>query len=591
MPFHCCVPLCKQKGLKDASGNKVSLFAFPSDPVVRKKWVIAIKRDEGKHFTITKYTKLCSGHFQQSDYLPNVAGNRRYLKQQAVPSVFAFNVSKKPPRKKPCERQPLPVVQRISIADDNVTSEALLKMVSEHAVGEAASKEASAVITDLNSSAVNEEAIDPVANNASDVCACQTAARGPTDSMHMDRLQNLQKQTESQAKLVQDLELDLESYKEQLRKAEDALSKAQSELRGALAKCNRFDDQEKELQKTKQALFKNQRELELALARCSALEAKASRKFSIECFKDSPADVQFYTGLLSYGDFMKLWQFLAPGENGENIKFWSTTYSGKATNAGRRPILSSREQLFLLLVRLRLGLFEKDLAYRFRVSMATVSKVCITWISYMYVHLAQLDLWLPRAAVDDAMPPAFKEQYSSTRVILDATEVQCEASSSLVLQSSTFSSYKSTNTFKGLIGISPDGTVTFVSQLFTGSISDKECVEKSGFLKLPFDDGDSIMADKGFKIEDDLKKINVRLNIPPFLRKGHFTSEEVKETEAIASLRIHVERRIQRIKNFNIFDRPISISIAPVASEMWSVCAILSNFQSPLIKSCSDESI
>ncbi|KAG0443948.1 hypothetical protein HPB47_014354, partial [Ixodes persulcatus] len=322
--------------------EEVSLFAFPSDPVVRKKWVIAIKRDEGKHFTITKYTKLCSGHFQQSDYLPNVAGNRRYLKQQAVPSVFAFNVSKKPPRKKPCERQPLPVVQRISIADDNVTSEALLKMVSEHAVGEAASKEASAVITDLNSedsagestcqeeasnavsnvnsitmedltghvthdtgSAVNEEAtIGPVANNASDVCACQTAARGPTDSMHIDRLQNLQKQTESQAKLVQDLELDLESYKEQLRKAEDALSKAQSELRGALAKCN-------------------------------------------------------------------------------------------------------------------------------RVSMATVSKVCITWISYMYVHLAQLDLWLPRAAVDDAMPPAFKEQYSSTRVILDATEVQCKASSSL----------------------------------------------------------------------------------------------------------------------------------------------------------------
>ncbi|CAN7981346.1 unnamed protein product, partial [Ixodes pacificus] len=275
MPFHCCVPLCKQKGLKDASGNKMSLFAFPSDPVVRKKWVIAIKRDEGKHFTITKYTKLCSGHFQQSDYPPNVAGNRRYLKQQAVPSVFAFNVSKKPPKKKPCERQPLPVVQRISIADDNVTSEALLKTVSEDAVGEAASREeASAVITDLTNEDTAEATIGPVANNASDKCACQTAARGPTDFMHMDRLQNLQKQTESQAKLVQDLELDLERYKEQLREAEDALSKVQSELCSALDKCSRFDDQEKELQRTKQALFKNQRELELALARCSALEAR-----------------------------------------------------------------------------------------------------------------------------------------------------------------------------------------------------------------------------------------------------------------------------------------------------------------------------
>ncbi|CAN7992631.1 unnamed protein product, partial [Ixodes pacificus] len=253
-------------------------FGFPIDPVVRKKWVIAIKRDEGKHFTITKYTKLCSGHFQQSDYLPNVAGNRRYMKQQAVPSVFAFNVSKKPPRKKPCERQPLPVVQRISIADDNVTSEALLKMVSEDAVSQAASKEeASVVITDLtNEDTAGESTCNyrPSRQQPSDECACQTAARGPTDFMHIDRLQNLQKQTESQAKLVQDLELDLERYKEQLREAEDALSKAQSELCSALAKCNRFDDQEKDLQRTKQALFKNQKELELALARCSALEAK-----------------------------------------------------------------------------------------------------------------------------------------------------------------------------------------------------------------------------------------------------------------------------------------------------------------------------
>ncbi|KAG0411985.1 hypothetical protein HPB47_010872 [Ixodes persulcatus] len=76
------------------------------------------------------------------------------------------------------------------------------------------------------------------------------------------------------------------------------------------------------------------------------------------------------------------------------------------------------------------------------------------------------------------------------------------------------------------------------------------------------------MADKGFRIEDLLKEINVELNTPPFLRKGNFTTEEMKETEEIASLRIHVERRIQRIKSFHIFDRPVSISLAPVVNEM-----------------------
>lgn len=217
-----------------------------------------------------------------------------------------------------------------------------------------------------------------------------------------------------------------------------------------------------------------------------------------------------------------------------------------------------------------------------------MSKLCTTLISYVYLHHGQLPLWMPRNTVNDAMPQAFRDRYPTTRVILDAIEVKCQASSSLVLQTATFSAYKSTNTFKGLIGISADGTVTFVSQLFTGSMSDKECAERSGFLKLSFNDKDSVMADKGFKIEDLLKERNVKLNTPPFLRKGHFTTEEVRETEEIASLRIHVERRILRIKNFHIFDRPIPISITSVVSEMWTICAILSNFQSPLIKTCDD---
>ncbi|XP_077512679.1 uncharacterized protein LOC144123808 [Amblyomma americanum] len=161
---------------------------------------------------------------------------------------------------------------------------------------------------------------------------------------------------------------------------------------------------------------------------------------------------------------------------------------------------------------------------------------------------AQIPLRMSKEHVQKEMPISFQGKYSANRVILDATEIKCQAASSLALQSATFSSYKSGNTFKGLIGIWPDGTVTFVSNLFPGSISDKECVSKSSFLALPFNDGDVVMADKSFKIEEMLEIINVALNNPPFLRKGQFSEEEIKETEKIASLRIHVERRIQRIK-------------------------------------------
>ena len=120
------------------------------------------------------------------------------------------------------------------------------------------------------------------------------------------------------------------------------------------------------------------------------------------------------------------------------------------------------------------------------------------------------------------MPESFKKTYPSTRCIIDCTELYCQRPSSLTTQSSFYSHYKSHVTYKGLLGISPSGAITFISQLFDGSISDKEIVRKSGILeKHLWNAGDSLMADRGFTIEDDLRPLNVSLNIPAFL-KGRY---------------------------------------------------------------------
>jgi len=115
-----------------------------------------------------------------------------------------------------------------------------------------------------------------------------------------------------------------------------------------------------------------------------------------------------------------------------------------------------------------------------------------------------------------------------------------------------FSSYKNRTTSKALVGISPDGTVTFVSVLFAGSTSDRHTVIDRGILSklVP---GDSIMADKGFNIEDLLPD-SVTLNIPPFKDTPQFTEEQVKNTFEIAMARIHIERAICRIKRFQILN-------------------------------------
>ena len=53
------------------------------------------------------------------------------------------------------------------------------------------------------------------------------------------------------------------------------------------------------------------------------------------------------------------------------------------------------------------------------------------------------------------------------------------------------------------------------------------------------------MADKGFTIANDLKTFDVKPNIPAFLSgRDQLTKTEVKESQSIASVRIHVERAI-----------------------------------------------
>ena len=141
-------------------------------------------------------------------------------------------------------------------------------------------------------------------------------------------------------------------------------------------------------------------------------------------------------------------------------------------------------------------------------------------------------------------------------------------------------------TYKGLIGISPSGSVTFISQLFDGSISDREIVSRSGFLEPSLlNSQDSVMADGGFVIYDELKELGVVLNIPCFLAgRDQLTAAEVKESQSIASVRIHVERAIQRVKKFRVLRNEIPLSFHGSVNQIWTVCCMLRNFMTPLIQ-------
>lgn len=304
------------------------------------------------------------------------------------------------------------------------------------------------------------------------------------------------------------------------------------------------------------------------------------QEFRLENISDDASKVKFFTGFSSFAALIACFNLLGPSV--DQLSYRSAERSNKGL--GRKRTFSPLNEFFLMLVRLRLGLFEQDLAYRFGISQSSVSRLLITWINFVYLQFKEIPLWPPKALIVANMPTCFKVKYPATCVIIDATEIFVEQPALPELQQLTFSNYKNDNTYKGLIGISPSGAVTFISDLFPGSISDKELTRQSGILKL-LEKGDSVMADRGFDIEEDLDLLGVRLNMPPFLKgKKQLDERELVETRRIATLRIHVEWAMEQLKNFHIFDRPLTSSFRDTANQVFFVCAILTNFCPSLCK-------
>ena len=246
------------------------------------------------------------------------------------------------------------------------------------------------------------------------------------------------------------------------------------------------------------------RELEETKAKLEETKAKLKAVEFKNALHHDDKQLHYYTGFKSYKSFKVCFDFL--GTAAYNLMYWDSSSTADANDSekgskGRNRKLSPEDEFLLVMVQLRAGLFEKDLAYRFDISQSTVSRIWITWINFIYLQFQTLPLWPTRAMINADMPNCFKEMYPSTRVIIDATEIRVEKPGLPQLQQATSSSYKNTNTYKVLVGISPSGVITFISKLYAGSISDKELACCSGILEM-LEPGDSVMADWGFDIQE-----------------------------------------------------------------------------------------
>jgi hypothetical protein len=278
-----------------------------------------------------------------------------------------------------------------------------------------------------------------------------------------------------------------------------------------------------------------------------------------------------YTGLPNFATFQALANLMS--------RFQLTYYSDWTPSK-----ISRDDQLLMTLMKLRMNMAYLDLAVRFNCSASTVCNITVTFICALHEILCKIMFERVPSLIKNqgCMPNSFAS-FTNCRMIIDCTEVYIEKPGQIGVQNVTYSNYKKRNTLKCLVGVAPNGAVTFVSSLYCGSASDKAITQDCGVLS-HLQSGDLILADKGFVIFDILPE-GVSLNIPPFLNdpSGQFTKEQALATRTIARARIHVERAIERIKGYHILDL-LPQQYRPLASKIFQVCAALTNLQSRIIR-------
>lgn len=289
-----------------------------------------------------------------------------------------------------------------------------------------------------------------------------------------------------------------------------------------------------------------------------------------------------YTGIPTVALLLCLFKWIFPAA--QKIKLWDGKYKQIPRNNRTRGRTRKSDTLFIemlmCLVKIRMGFGHKHLSYLFGLSTSHVSRICIAWTNLLYQCLKQLLVWPSKEIVKANLPLSFSK-YPHTRAIIDCTEYFVQKPLRPAAQKVTWSNYKHANTFKQLVAISPNGTIIFVSNIYAGSISDAKIVQVSGFLD-NVTEGDDIMADRGFNIRHLLLPKKATLNIPAFSHGKCLSSKAVKRSRSIASVRIHVERAIRRMKTFKILSGIIPLKYRFLLHQITCIVAVLCNLQSCL---------
>ena len=142
--------------------------------------------------------------------------------------------------------------------------------------------------------------------------------------------------------------------------------------------------------------------------------------------------------------------------------------------------------------------------------------------------------WPDQEQLYRTMPLDFKRKFDKCVAIIDCFKVFMERPPALMTGPQTWSNYKQHNMCKFLIGITPQGTILFVSKAWEGCVSDVYFAENCGILENLIN-GNLILVDRGFTVQDANGLYCTEVKVPSFT-KGSHNLANTKQTPHVNSL-------------------------------------------------------
>ncbi|XP_030278070.1 uncharacterized protein LOC115584655 isoform X2 [Sparus aurata] len=286
--------------------------------------------------------------------------------------------------------------------------------------------------------------------------------------------------------------------------------------------------QDLERKQLNEEIYNLRRERDEAMKeRDEAIRELKTLKFSVNTVRENDIKCKLMTGL-SWTVFDTLHQYL--------VQFVKVQKTSK---------LSTQDQLFITLVKLRQNPSTDLMCGIFDLAHSTFLDVFSRWLDLMYAKISFLIKWPDRECIRSTVPAEVLFQYPRVTAIIDCFEIRIEHSKKLKTRAITYSKYKNWTTVKYFIACHPSGSITYLSKGWGGRASDVHIVRNSDFLSQKFHhSGDQLIT-------------------PSFTRgRKQLSAEDVANSRVTSNIRIHIERVIGALKSrYHILDGPLPLRL------------------------------